>query len=90
MKIDFYHHNSDLVVGDTISRLPILDWEGWYGRKLFEYKHRNPGFTGKYNDTLYMSIVICRYRFCLRIDLNYGATTPELAKTEYHARRKNR
>lgn len=88
-KFDFYHFGSDAACGDTISRLPILDWDGWYGKKLFESRYKGPGqnsFTGKYNSTLYASIVIARYKFCLRVDFKYGETTPELAYREYHDR----
>lgn len=92
-KFDFYHFGSDLISGDTLDRLPILDWDGWYNPKHFEYRHSGPrknGFTGKYNSTLYASIVIARYKFCLRIDFAFGTTTPELAFRGYHDRTKAR
>lgn len=93
MKFDFYHHGSDIACGDTIGRLPILDWDGWYAKKMFEYRHKGPrqnGFTGKFNSTLYASLVLFRYKFCLRVDFSFGQTTTELAYREYHDRIKAR
>lgn len=84
MKFDFYHYGSDVVIGDTIERLPILDWRFWYAPRNFEVKNRK--FTGKYNSVFFVSIVVFRYAFCLRIKLNEGETTSELAKKEYHNR----
>lgn len=89
LKFDFYHFGSDTACGDTISRLPILDWDGWYSPKHFEFKRPKEGranFTGKFNSVLYASLVIFRYKFCLRIDFAFGQTTPELAYSEYHSR----
>lgn len=93
MKFDFYHHGSDGVCGDTISKLPVLDWDGWYNPKHFEYGQLAPstnnhkrGFTGEYKSVLYASFVIARYKFCLRMEFAYGKTTPELAYREYHDR----
>lgn len=92
-KFDFYHFGSDTACGDTISRLPILDWDGWYNPKAFEYGRLAPGtdnhkrgFTGNYNSTVYAAVVIARYKFCLRIDFAFGETTPEVAYREYHDR----
>lgn len=82
MKIYFNHYGSEFVKGDTIERLPILDWEFWYARRIFEFKNRK--FTGKYHDGIYLSVTLFRHRYCLSIDLNYGNTTSELAKKEYH------
>lgn len=84
LKFDFYHFGSDLD-----EPLPILDWDGWYAKKLFDHCHKGPGqngFTGKYNSVLYVSLVIFRYKICLRIDFAFGQTTPELAYNEYHSR----
>lgn len=89
LKFDFYHFGSETVVGDTIDRLPILDWHGWYGKKLFEHRYKGPrqnGFTGVYNSTLFASITIFRHQFNFRLDFAFGQTTPELAYNEYHNR----
>lgn len=83
MNFDYYHLKSDIN-----EQLPILDWDGWYGKKLFDYKH--PKFTGKYKDTLFFSVTLFRHSFNFRFDFNYGTTMPELAYREYHDKVKQR
>lgn len=87
-KFYFSHYGSEFVKGDTIDRLPILDWEFWYARRIFEFKNRK--FTGNYNDSIYLSVTLFRHKWCLTIDLNFGETTSELAYREYHDRIKKK
>ena len=87
MKFDFSHFGSDACVGDTISRLPILDWYVSYKKRLFEYKHAGAfknGFTGAYKNVFYISVTLFRHKFNLYINFAFGQTTPELAFREYH------
>ena len=86
MKYEFYSFDSSTAIGETIERYPILDWEGWYAPKAFEFKHRN--FSGDYHSVLFWSITLLRRKFCLRIEFNHGKVSPEQAYTEHHARRK--
>lgn len=93
IKYDFYHFGSDTACGDTIAKLPILDWDGYYNPKYFEFKRPKEGranFTGKFNSVLHATITIARRKFCLSIYFAFGQTTPEKAYREYHDRIKAR
>jgi hypothetical protein len=95
MKFYYSHYDSSCAEGETIDRYPILDWNGYYISKAFEYarlddKTYKRGFTGRYNKYLYCSITILRHKFVFTFDWGFGNMDPEQAKNEYHARRKGK
>lgn len=88
MKFDRWIYDSSVLMGQEIERYPILDWHGYHAKRIFEYRGRN--FTGKYYNILTFSLILFRHEFGFSIEYGHGETTPDLAKTEYHARRRAR
>lgn len=81
MKYDFFTYK------DEIDRLPILDWHGFY---FVDYQYRSTeGFSGQYNKILCVTLTLFRRSYSMTLYWGFGQTTPQEAKSLYHARRKD-
>lgn len=86
MKFDYYSYDSDVVIGDTIDKLPLLDIKFSYNPKMLEVKKGK--FTGKVYKWIYLCIILFRRAYVLRISFGERIVSQDAIKLLRSQKRK--